>query len=284
MERIDCMKIGNREFDLENQVYIMGILNVTPDSFSDGGKWNQLDDALYHVEEMVKQGMDLLDIGGESTRPGYTLLSEAEEIERVVPVIEAVKARFEIPVSIDTYKGAVAEAAAGAGADLLNDIWGFAYERRGLGQAEAKSAMAEVAVKYHLPVCLMHNRAKAEYTDYLQDVAADLLESVEIAVSAGVPKEQIILDPGFGFAKDYRQNLVLMKHLEVVTGLGYPVLLGTSRKSMIGLTLNLPAGEREEGTLATTVMGIEKGCSIIRVHNVQANVRAAKMTQVILQA
>lgn len=284
MERIDCMKIGNREFDLENQVYIMGILNVTPDSFSDGGKWNQLDDALYHVEEMVKQGMDLLDIGGESTRPGYTLLSEAEEIERVVPVIEAVKARFEIPVSIDTYKGAVAEAAAGAGADLLNDIWGFAYERRGLGQAEAKSAMAEVAVKYHLPVCLMHNRAKAEYTDYLQDVAADLLESVEIAVSAGVPKEQIILDPGFGFAKDYRQNLVLMKHLEVVTGLGYPVLLGTSRKSMIGLTLNLPAGEREEGTLATTVMGIEKGCSIIRVHNVQANVRAAKMTQAILQA
>lgn len=278
------MKIGNREFDLENQVYIMGILNVTPDSFSDGGKWNQLDDALYHVEEMVKQGMDLLDIGGESTRPGYTLLSEAEEIERVVPVIEAVKARFEIPVSIDTYKGAVAEAAAGAGADLLNDIWGFAYERRGLGQAEAKSAMAEVAVKYHLPVCLMHNRAKAEYTDYLQDVAADLLESVEIAVSAGVPKEQIILDPGFGFAKDYRQNLVLMKHLEVVTGLGYPVLLGTSRKSMIGLTLNLPAGEREEGTLATTVMGIEKGCSIIRVHNVQANVRAAKMTQAILQA
>lgn len=284
MERIDCMKIGNREFDLENQVYIMGILNVTPDSFSDGGKWNQLDDALYHVEEMVKQGMDLLDIGGESTRPGYTLLSEAEEIERVVPVIEAVKARFEIPVSIDTYKGAVAEAAAGAGADLLNDIWGFAYERRGLGQAEAKSAMAEVAVKYHLPVCLMHNRAKAEYADYLQDVAADLLESVEIAVSAGVPKEQIILDPGFGFAKDYRQNLVLMKHLEVVTGLGYPVLLGTSRKSMIGLTLNLPAGEREEGTLATTVMGIEKGCSIIRVHNVQANVRAAKMTQAILQA
>ena len=284
MERIDCMKIGNREFDLENQVYIMGILNVTPDSFSDGGKWNQLDDALYHVEEMVKQGMDLLDIGGESTRPGYTLLSEVEEIERVVPVIEAVKARFEIPVSIDTYKGAVAEAAAGAGADLLNDIWGFAYERRGLGQAEAKSAMAEVAVKYHLPVCLMHNRAKAEYADYLQDVAADLLESVEIAVSAGVPKEQIILDPGFGFAKDYRQNLVLMKHLEVVTGLGYPVLLGTSRKSMIGLTLNLPAGEREEGTLATTVMGIEKGCSIIRVHNVQANVRAAKMTQAILQA
>lgn len=278
------MKIGNREFDLENQVYIMGILNVTPDSFSDGGKWNQLDDALYHVEEMVKQGMDLLDIGGESTRPGYTLLSEVEEIERVVPVIEAVKARFEIPVSIDTYKGAVAEAAAGAGADLLNDIWGFAYERRGLGQAEAKSAMAEVAVKYHLPVCLMHNRAKAEYADYLQDVAADLLESVEIAVSAGVPKEQIILDPGFGFAKDYRQNLVLMKHLEVVTGLGYPVLLGTSRKSMIGLTLNLPAGEREEGTLATTVMGIEKGCSIIRVHNVQANVRAAKMTQAILQA
>ncbi len=278
------MKIGNREFDLENQVYIMGILNVTPDSFSDGGKWNQLDAALHHVEEMIGQGMAILDIGGESTRPGYTLLSEAEEMERVVPVIEAVKARFDIPVSIDTYKGAVAEAAAAAGADLLNDIWGFAYERRSLGQADAKSAMAEVAVKHQLPVCLMHNRAKGEYGDYLQDVEADLLDSVAIAVEAGVKKEQIILDPGFGFAKDYRQNLVLMKHLEVVTQLGYPVLLGTSRKSMIGLTLDLPAGEREEGTLATTVMGIEKGCSIIRVHNVQANVRAAKMAQAILRA
>ena len=302
------MKIGNRYFDLNNQVYMMGILNVTPDSFSDGGKWNQLDAALRHVEEMVNQGMDILDIGGESTRPGYTQLAVEEEIERVVPVIEAVKAQFDVPVSIDTYKGEVAEAAAKAGADLLNDIWGFAYERRCLGLADAKSAMAEVAVKYQLPVCLMHNRVQAEYgtavmgnsdkgyeewmqkgvnlTDahFLGSVAVDLLESVEIALKAGVPREQVILDPGFGFGKDYRQNMVLMKHLEVVTELGYPVLLGTSRKSMIGLTLDLPAEEREEGTLATTVMGIEKGCSIIRVHNVQANVRAARMTRAILQA
>ena len=278
------MKIGTREFDLENQVYIMGILNVTPDSFSDGGKWNNMDAALFHVEEMIEQGVAIVDIGGESTRPGYTFLSAEEEISRVVPVIEEVKVRFDIPVSIDTYKGAVAEAAAAAGADLLNDIWGFAYERRCLGQPQAGSAMAEVAVKYGLPVCLMHNRPKAEYTDYLKDVAADLLESAEIALQAGVPGEKILLDPGFGFGKDYKQNLVLMKHLEVVTELGYPVLLGTSRKSMIGLTLDLPAAEREEGTIATTVMGIEKGCSIIRVHNVQANVRAAKMTRAILQA
>ncbi len=298
------MKIGNREFDLNSQVYMMGILNVTPDSFSDGGRWNQMDAALDHVEEMIEQGMDILDIGGESTRPGFVRVSEEEEAERVVPVIEAVKARFDIPVSIDTYKGVVAEEAAKAGADMLNDIWGFAYERRCLGQEAAGSAMAEAAVRYGLPVCLMHNRVNAEYGTavpehtaaggqdtagtpdefFLRSVAADLLESAEIALKAGVPKEQIILDPGFGFGKNYRQNLVLMKHLETVTSLGYPVLLGTSRKSMIGLTLDLPANEREEGTLATTVLGIQKGCSIIRVHNVQANVRAAKMTRAILQA
>ncbi len=278
------MNIGTRDFDLARQVYMMGVLNVTPDSFSDGGKWNKMDAALHHVEEMIRQGMDILDIGGESTRPGYTLLSDEEEIDRVVPVIEVVKARFDVPVSIDTYKGAVAEAAAVAGADLLNDIWGCAYEKRKLGQPETGSGVARVAVKYQLPVCLMHNRAEAVYTDYLKEVAADLSDSVSIALSAGVKKEQIILDPGIGFAKSYEQNLLLMKHLETVTELGYPVLLGTSRKSMIGLALDLPVTEREEGTIATTVLGVEKGCSIIRVHNVQANSRAAKMTKKILEA
>ena len=278
------MKIGTKDFDLARQVYMMGILNVTPDSFSDGGKWNRLDDALYHVEDLLQQGMDLLDIGGESTRPGYTLLSDAEETERVVPVIEAVKARFEVPVSIDTYKGAVAEAAAAAGADLLNDIWGCAYERRKMGLADAESGVAKAAVKYHLPVCLMHNRAEAVYTDYLKEVAEDLAESVAIARSSGIGADQILLDPGIGFAKSYEQNLLLMKHLEVVTELGYPVLLGTSRKSMIGLALDLPVTEREEGTIATTVLGVEKGCSIIRVHNVCANARAARMTKKILEA
>lgn len=278
------MVIGKKEFDLKNQVYIMGILNVTPDSFSDGGRWNGMDAALRHVEEMLTQGMAIVDIGGESTRPGYTLLSDEEEIARVVPVIEAVKARFDVPISIDTYKGAVAEAAAQAGADLLNDIWGCVYERRKLGLPEAHSGIARVAAAHRLPVCIMHNRPEAVYTDYLAEVRSDLLESVEAALAEGVQKEQIILDPGFGFGKTYEHNLQLMKHLEVVTELGYPVLLGTSRKSMIGLTLNLPVTEREEGTIATTVLGIEKGCSIIRVHNVEANVRAAKMTQAILNA
>ncbi|MGN0298696.1 MAG: dihydropteroate synthase [Lachnospiraceae bacterium] len=261
------MKIGKKMFDLEHNTYIMGILNVTPDSFSDGGKWNHQDVALKHVEEMIEDGADIIDIGGESTRPGYTLLPDEEEISRVVPVISAIKKEFDIPLSIDTYKSQVARAALEAGADMLNDIWGFRYD----------SGMAKLAAKSGMPVCVMHNRKEAVYERYLEDVLSDLRESVEIGKRAGVQDSQIILDPGIGFGKTYEQNLILMNHLERLKELGYPVLLGTSRKSMIGLTLNLPVTEREEGTLATTVWGIMKGCSIIRVHNVKMNKRAAIM-------
>lgn len=261
------MRIGNKEFDLEHKTYIMGILNVTPDSFSDGGSWLQKETALRHVKEMIEEGADIIDVGGESTRPGYTLLSDEEEISRVVPVIEAIKKEFDIPVSIDTYKSRVAEAALLAGADMLNDIWGFRYDER----------MAKLAAKTGVPVCIMHNRKEAIYEHYLSDVVEDLKTSISIGTNAGVKKSQIILDPGIGFGKTYEQNLLLMKHLECLRQMGYPVLLGTSRKSMIGLTLNLPVNEREEGTLATTVWGIMKGCSIIRVHNVKANKRAAQM-------
>lgn len=267
------MKIGNREFVTQGHTYVMGILNVTPDSFSDGGKWNDRDRALRHVEEMLAQGMDIVDIGGESTRPGYTLLSDEEEISRVVPVIEAVKANFDVPVSLDTYKSKVAQAGIDAGADLINDIWGLKYDEK----------MASVIAKSDLPCCLMHNRKKAEYTNFMQDVAADLAETIQIAEKAGIADEKIILDPGVGFAKSYEQNLEIIDCLEELNMFGYPLLLGCSRKSVIGLTLNLPADQRVEGTLVTTVLAVTKGCMFVRVHDVQENVRAVKMTEAILR-
>ena len=261
------MKIGNREFDLMNNCYIMGILNVTPDSFSDGGKYNDMDRALRHVEKMMEEGMDILDIGGESTRPGYTLLSDEEEIHRVVPVIEKVKTEFNIPISLDTYKSAVAKAGLQAGADLINDIWGLKYDEN----------MAGVIADFQVPCCLMHNRNEAVYADYMEDVLKDLKETLDIAEKAGISKEKIILDPGVGFGKTYEQNVEIIAKLDRLQELGYPVLLGTSRKSVIGLTLNLPTDQRVEGTLATSVVGVLKGCSIIRVHDIKENFRAVKM-------
>ncbi len=266
------MKIGTKEFDFTKHTYIMGILNVTPDSFSDGGKWNNLDAALKHTEEMIADGCDILDIGGESTRPGYTLLSDEEEISRVVPVIEAVKQRFDIPISLDTYKSKVAQAGVDAGADLINDIWGCKYDNK----------IADVIAKSGVACCLMHNRKEPDYNNYLEDVLTDLKGCVDIAKAAGVKDEQIILDPGLGFGKTYENNMELMNHVEILQKLGYPVLLGTSRKSMIGLSLDLPSDQRLEGTIATTVMGIMKGCRIIRVHDVKENKRAAIMTDKLL--
>ena len=268
------MKIGNKEFDLKNHVYVMGILNVTPDSFSDGGRWNSLDAALIHTEKMIADGADIIDLGGESTRPGHIQITEQEEIDRVIPYIEALKTRFDVPVSIDTYKGTVAEAALAAGADLLNDIWGLKYDNK----------IAEVAGKYNRPCCLMHNRNTTEYNDLMEDVLNDLRESAGIALAHGVSEDNIILDPGIGFGKTYVQNLEVMNRLERLQELGYPVLLGTSRKSMIGLTLDLPADQRVEGTVATSVIGVMKGCAFVRVHDVKENVRAIRMTEAILHA
>ena len=252
------MKIGNREFDTKNHCYIMGILNVTPDSFSDGGKFNRLDDALRHTEDMIREGADIIDIGGESTRPGHQVITDEEEIARVTPVIEAVKKQFDIPISIDTYKSAVTEAALQAGADLVNDIWGFKHDKRA----------AELTARYNAACCLMHNRHEAVYQNFQEDVLSDLEECVRIAKEAGIADDRIILDPGVGFGKTYEMNLEITNHLEILHRLGYPVLLGTSRKSMIGLTLDLPADDRVEGTLATTVLGVIKGCSFVRVHDI----------------
>lgn len=267
------MRIGNREFDTENQTYIMGILNVTPDSFSDGGRYNRIDAALKHAGKMILDGADILDIGGESTRPGHTQITEEEEIERIVSVLESLKREFDVPLSIDTYKSKVAEAAIAAGADLVNDIWGLKYD----------GSMAEVIAKSQVPCCLMHNRKKAEYEDFLPDVLADLQRSVELARSAGIEKDKIILDPGVGFAKSYEMNLEIIKELSRLKALEYPLLLGTSRKGVIGLTLDLPSDQREEGTLVTTVLGIVNGCSFVRVHDVKGNKRAIQMTKAILR-
>ena len=268
------MKIGNKIFEPSEKTYVMGILNVTPDSFSDGGSYTSIDKAMEQTEKMIQQGADIIDVGGESTRPGHVQIGDEEEIKRVVPVIREIKKNFDIPVSIDTYKSAVAKAALEAGADLLNDIWGFRYDEK----------MAELAAEYDVPVCLMHNRDNLDYDDFMEDVKKDLQISLDIAEKYGVKKENIMLDPGVGFGKTYEQNLMVMNHLEEIVDMGYPVLLGTSRKSVIGLTLDLPVDEREEGTLATSVLGAIKGCQFVRVHDVEKNVRALKMTDAILHS
>jgi len=266
------MIIGGKTFDTQNNTTIMGILNVTPDSFSDGGTHNEADAALRHTQLMIEQGAAIIDVGGESTRPGYTQISDEEEIRRVVPVIERIKAEFDIPVSLDTYKSTVAQAGIEAGADLINDIWGLKYDKR----------MAEVIARARIPCCLMHNRKEAVYQNFVEDVLDDLRESVQIARQAGIDENRIILDPGVGFAKDLSQNLQITNQLERLHELGYPLLLGTSRKSMIGLTLNVPADERVTGTVVTTVLGVQKGCAFVRVHDVKENMQAIRMTQAIL--
>ena len=266
------MKIGNKLFDTQHHTYIMGILNVTPDSFSDGGKWNTTDAALRHTEQMLADGMDIVDIGGESTRPGYTKLSDQEEIDRVAPVIEAIKARFDVPISLDTYKSGVARAGITAGADLINDIWGLKYDPE----------MARVIAEANLPCCLMHNRENASYAEFFPEMLEDLKETLRLADAVGIARDRIILDPGVGFAKSLENNLECVRRLgDLIRAFELPVLLGTSRKSMIGLTLNLPSDQRVEGTVATSVMAAMAGCMFVRVHDVQANARAVKMTEAI---
>lgn len=266
------MKIRNQIFDLENNIYIMGILNVTPDSFSDGGRFNHIDAALKHAEVMLEEGADMIDIGGESTRPGHEPVSEEDEIARVIPVIEAIRQRFDVPISIDTYKAKTGRLALEAGADLINDVWGFRRE----------PALADVTAEFDVPCCLMHNRDNMDYTNLLEDIISDLQLSVDLALGAAVARDNIILDPGIGFAKEQADNLYMMKHLEdLKNAFDLPILLGTSRKRMIGNVLDLPTDERVEGTVATTVIGVMQGCSIFRVHDVKANRRAALMAHAI---
>ncbi len=265
--------IGNKEFDIQNRTYIMGILNITPDSFSDGGSYNSVDKALIHVDKMINEGMDIVDIGGESTRPGYTKITDDEEIARVVPIIEGIRKNFNIPISVDTYKSKVALASIAAGADLINDIWGCKYDKD----------MAKVIADSKVACCLMHNRDNVvkTYIDFIEEVMSDMRESVKLAIGAGVAEDKIIIDPGVGFGKTYENNLMVLKELHRFNELGYPVLLGTSRKSVIGKTLNLEVDDRLEGTLATTALAVMKGCAFVRVHDVKENKRVVEMLKTV---
>lgn len=267
------LQVRGRTIDYSRKTAIMGILNVTPDSFSDGGKFNQLDQAVQHALEMERQGADIIDIGGESTRPGYQPVSVQEEISRVVPMIRAIREASDIPISIDTYKAETACRALEAGADIINDVWG----------AKADPNMAHIAAEYGAPIILMHNRRNNHYRHLIEDMKADLRVSINLVRDAGVLPEKIILDPGIGFAKDYQQNLAVMNHLEAFHELGYPLLLGTSRKGFIGRTLNVTVDQRIEGTGATVCLGITKGCQIMRVHDVDAIAKMAKMMDAMLQ-
>jgi dihydropteroate synthase len=266
------LKTKTNTLNLQERTHIMGILNVTPDSFSDGGKYTTLERAVDHAEKMVEEGADIIDVGGESTRPGHTPVSEAEEIERIVPVIQAIKDKLNIPVSVDTFKRETAEAALDAGADILNDIWG----------AKRDPELAKVAANHQVPIILMHNRTNQTYENLLPEMIQDLKESISIAKDAGVADEQIIIDPGIGFAKSREDDLAVMQHLEKLTALPYPLLLAASRKRMIGHILDVPPTERDIGTGATTCIGIQKGATIVRVHNVKVNAELAKMTDAML--
>jgi dihydropteroate synthase len=270
---VRTLQLKNKQLELGRRTLIMGILNVTPDSFSDGGRYVDPEKAVEHAKRMAAEGADLIDVGGESTRPGADKVTLEEELRRVIPVIRALTQEIDLPISVDTYKAEVAKQALDAGAHMINDVWRF----------KADPDMAHIAAKYGCPVILMHNREKEEYNDFLQDILTDLKESIELAVQAGVDRRQIILDPGIGFAKSHEQNLWLMDHLSEIAALGYPVLLGTSRKRMIRNTLHLPADDVVEGTAATVALGIAQGCDIVRVHDVKQMKRVAVMTDAIVR-
>lgn len=269
---VQCREL---QLDLSKRTLIMGIVNTTPDSFSDGGSSVSVDDALHKIEQMIEAGVDIIDIGGESTRPGAEKVSVDEELRRVVPLVEAVKERgWSIPMSIDTYKSEVARQALEAGAHIINDVWGLLEDPH----------MGEVVASYSCPLIITHNRKKmTPYEDVAAEVIADLQAQIGIARAAGIRDEHIILDPGIGFAKQLEDNLLMMKHLDQLVALGYPVLLGTSRKSMIQKTLGLPANEVLPGTLATLVLGIAQGCHIMRVHDVADAKKAAQMADAIVR-
>lgn len=269
------LKLGKHLLPLGEKTLIMGILNVTPDSFTDGGQFDQLESALAQAHKMAQDGADIIDIGGESTRPGSKKIPAEDELKRIIPVITALKKdrSFKLPLSVDTYKAEVAEQALDAGVEMLNDVWGFKED----------SAISRVAARYGVPVCLMHNRRSTDYTDLIPDILAELEESIELAHRAGIDDTRIIIDPGIGFGKNLQQNLEVMHHLQDFCNLGYPLLLGTSRKSMIGKTLELPAEERLEGTAATVAYGISVGADIVRVHDVLQMHRVAVMTDAMIR-
>jgi dihydropteroate synthase len=288
-EELGSLSIAGRAFDWGERTYIMGVVNVTPDSFSGDGLGDDIEAALKQAERMIEEGADLIDVGGESTRPGSEPISVEEELGRVVPVIEALARRADVPISIDTYKAEVAGEALTAGAHLVNDVWGLRMEPE----------IAELAARHQVPLVLMHNRSRpkdaaqtarlggrylgVEYEDLMADVIRELRDSISLAVEAGVEREKIIVDPGIGFGKTVEQNLQLMAKLAELKVLGRPILLGPSRKAFIGYTLDLPLDERVEGTAAAVAVGIANGADIVRVHDVKQMVRVARMTDAMVR-
>ena len=276
--------VGGRAIVLGERTLVMGVLNVTPDSFSDGGKFFRTADAVKAAMAMERAGADLLDIGAESTRPGSTGISVEEELERLLPVLRGLRGRLKIPISIDTQKASVAEAAIGAGAEMLNDVSGLKHDPK----------LAEVAARFGVPLILMHMRGtprtmqkKPWAKDVMKDVSRGLRESVAIARRAGVRKSQIILDPGIGFGKSFEQNYELLAKLPALAQLGYPLTVGTSRKGFLGATLapngkSLPVSERIWGTAATVAASIMQGAHIVRVHDVEEMVQVARVTDCLL--
>lgn len=259
-------------FEYGKKTYIMGILNVTPDSFSDGGSYTSIEKALNHAKEMIDSGADIIDLGGESTRPGHQIVDAKEELRRVLPVVKELKKQLNVKVSVDTYKSIVAEETLKLGADMINDVWGLRKDPN----------MASVIAKYDAHVCIMHNQDGTDYDkDIMESIKEFLIESIKIAKSAGIDDRKIVLDPGIGFGKTLEQNIEVMARLDELKDLGYPILLGTSRKSMIGKILDLEPKDRVEGTIATTVLGIKSGVDIVRVHDVLENIRAIKVADAI---
>ncbi len=279
-------------FQWGKRTYIMGVLNATPDSFSGDGVLQHIDfieAALHQAQQFVQEGADIIDIGGESTRPGSAPVSSDEELARVIPIIKAVRKAIDVPISVDTYRATVAKAALDAGANWVNDVWGLRMD----------PDMADVVAKAGCPVVIMHNRSRpkdvaqteqlggryvgVEYDDLIPDIIRELQESIDLALKNGVTNKQIIIDPGVGFGKTVAQNLQLVNQLDRLKELGYPILLGTSRKSFIGYTLGLPPEQRVEGTAATVALGIDRGADIVRVHDVQVMVRIARMTDALVR-
>jgi len=268
-------RCGQREFRWGERTYVMGIVNITPDSFSGDGLGSDVEAAVAQAHRFVEEGADIIDIGGESTRPGpgrYGLAIE-EELRRVMPVIERLAGQLPVPISIDTYKEEVARRALALGVDMINDVWGL----------KKSPQMADLAAKAGVPIILMHNQLEASYNDLVPDVLASLRQSIELAMAAGVSRENIIIDPGIGFGKTLEHNLEIMRRLPEFKSLGQPILIGASRKSMIGLVLNSPVADRLEGTAATVAIAIAQGVDMVRVHDVRQMVRVARMSDAIVR-
>ncbi len=269
-EYFEC---GKHKLPIGEKTYIMGILNVTPDSFSDGGKFNNLESAVKRAKHMIENGADIIDIGGESTRPGHQTVDAIEEINRVVPVIEVLAKELNVPISVDTSKAVVADKALAAGAHIVNDVWGL----------QKDPVLAEVVAKYSAGVVMMHNQESREYKELMGDIIKFLRRSIEIAEKAGVRKENMVIDPGIGFGKNLDHNLEVMRRLKELSSLNLPVLIGTSRKSLIGNILELPVEDRLEGTSATVALAIANGVDFVRVHDVREIARVVRMTDAMVR-